>query len=94
MNSFSLSVQWDGLTPCSHVNGHINRYRIQYTSKSSSNVEYEDVRGKWNVVGAHVALNGLTPDTMYTVKVAAVNDEGDVGLYSESVIKWTTMLGM
>ena len=94
VSSVSLSVQWDGLTPCSHVNGHIIWYRIQYTSESSGEVEYEDVHGEWNVVGAHAFLNGLTQDTVYTIKVAAVNDRGHVGLYSEPIVKQTTVLGM
>ena len=41
--------------------------------------------GEWNVVGAQVSLTGLTPFTNYSIQVAAVNEEGDVGPYSDSI---------
>ena len=94
MSSVVLSVYWDGLTPCRHVNGHIVKYRIQYTSESSGVVQSVDKSGGWNVMSERVFLSGLTPNTNYTIKVAAVNYKGHVGLYSKPIVKWTKGLGL
>ena len=32
--------------------------------------------------GLEITLTGLTPFTNYSIEVAAVNEEGDVGVYS------------
>ena len=94
VSSVVLSVQWDGLTPCRHVNGHIVKYRILYTSESTGVVQSVDKSGSWDVMSEIVFLSGLTPNTNYTIKVAAVNDKGHVGLYSKPIAKCTTELGM
>ena len=94
MSSVVLSVQWDGLTPCTHVNGHIVKYRIQYTSESTGAVQSMDKSGGWKVMSERVFLSGLTPYTNYTIKVAAVNAKGDVGLYSKPIVKLTKELGL
>ena len=93
MNSVTLEVRWDGLTPCSHANGHIVKYRVQYTSESSGVVQSKGKVGKWNV-GARSFLSGLTPNTNYTIRVAAVNAEGHVGLYSSPIVEFTAELGI
>ena len=94
VNSVTIEVRWDGLSPCSHVNGHIIKYRVQYTSESSGVVQSKDVNGAWNVVGARSFLSGLTPNTNYTIRVAAVNAEGHVGLYSSPIVEFTAELGI
>ena len=38
---------------------------------------------------AMTPLTGLTPFTSYSIQVAAVNEEGNVGLYSEPVTRRT-----
>ena len=43
------------------------------------------VPGVWNMDGQQVTLNGLNPFTTYSIQVAAVNEEGDVGVFSEPV---------
>ena len=83
MSSTVITVQWDGLEPCRHVNGLIVLYRVQYTEVASGVVQSNDVAGGWNVMNAVTSLTGLTPFTSYSIQVAAVNGEGDVGLYSE-----------
>ena len=88
-SSTDISVQWDGLTPCSQVNGLIVEYRVQYTAESSGVVQSTDVAGEWNVMRAQTSLTGLTPYTNYSIQVAAVNEQGDVGLYSDPIIKQT-----
>ena len=84
-----ISIQWDGLTPCSQVNGLIVQYRVQYTSESSGVVQRIDVAGEWNVTRAQISLTGLTPYTNYSIQVPAVNVQGDVGLYSDPIITQT-----
>ena len=88
-SSTEISVRWDGLVPCRHVNGHIDMYRVQYTEVDSGVVQNKDEDGVWNVMNAETSLTGLTPFTDYSIQVAAVNMEGDVGLYSDPVTQRT-----
>ena len=48
-------------------------------------VQSIDQTGEWNVTGAEASLIGLTPYTNYFIQVAAVNEQGDVGLYSDPI---------
>ena len=89
VNSTVISVRWDGLTPCSQVNGLIVEYRVQYTAESSGVVQSIDVAGEWNVIRTQTSLTGLTPYTNYSIQVAAVNEQGDVGLYSDLIVTQT-----
>ena len=93
VNSTVISVQWDGISDCRDVNGRIKWYRVQYTSESSDVVQSKDVLGSWNK-GNDTLLTGLTPYTNYTIRVAAVNVKGHMGLYSSPIVVWTTELGM
>ena len=54
-------------------------------------VQSKDVAGEWNVMNAETSLTGLTPSTSYSIQVAAVNVEGDVGLYSHPLTGQTSM---
>ena len=84
-----ISVKWNGLDLCKNVNGLIVLYRVQYREIASGVVRSKDVAGEWNVTEAEISLTGLTPSTMYSIQVAAVNEEGDVGLYSDPLIRQT-----
>ena len=88
-SSTVITVQWDGLTPCRHANGLIVLYRVQYTEVDSGVVQSKDVAGEWDIMDAETSLTGLTPSTNYSIQVAAVNQEGDVGLYSNSLTERT-----
>ena len=90
VSSTVISVQWDGLHPCRHVNGRIVLYRVQYIEVASGVVQSQDVVGEWNVLNADISLTGLTASTSYSIQVAAVNEEGDVGLYSDPVTTQTS----
>ncbi|CAI8032177.1 hypothetical protein GBAR_LOCUS18217 [Geodia barretti] len=64
VNSTVISVQWDGLTPCTQVNGRVVKYRVRYTAeRSGGEVGTEDKAGEWDLTGAELALNGLRPHT-------------------------------
>ena len=90
VSSTVIIVQWDGLDPCRHVNGLIVLYRVQYTEVASGVVLSKNVAGEWNVMNAETSLTGLTPFTSYSIQVAAVNEEGDVGLYSHPLTRQTS----
>ena len=90
VSSTVITVQWDGLDPCRHVNGLIVLYRVQYTEVASGVVQRKDEAGEWNVMNAETSLTGLTPSTSYSIHVAAVNEEGDVGLYSDPITRQTS----
>ena len=88
-SSTAITVQWDGLTSCEEVNGVIVEYIVKYRRESSSVVESVIQSGQWNVTGAQVSLTRLTPFTNYSIQVAAVNEQGDVGPYSDSIREQT-----
>ena len=90
VSTTEISVQWDDLTPCRHVNGLIELYRVQYTEVASGVVQSKDVVGDWNIINAETSLTGLAPFTSYSIQVAAVNEEGDVGLYSDPITRQTS----
>ena len=59
----------------------------------SSVVQSKDERGRWDEAGVTL-LSGLTPNTNYTIRVAAVEARGYVGVYSSPIIERTSELGM
>ena len=73
-----ISIQWTGISPCRARNGLITGYSIQYTAQPDGMVQTTDETG-----GLTITLMRLTPFTNYSIEVAAVNEEGDVGVYSE-----------
>ena len=78
-----LTVQWDSLrVDCSEVNGVIVEYKVQYVAQNSDVVHTKDQAAQQNVTRPKMSLTGLSPNTNYTIQVAAVNVEGDVGLLS------------
>ena len=89
MNSTVINVQWDGLDPCRHANGRIVLYRVQYTEVASGVVKSINVTGEWDVDKAVTSLTGLTPFTNYSIQIAAVNEEGEVGVYSDPLVRQT-----
>ena len=64
-------------------NGAIAKYRVQYRVTGGNESRLEDVEadGDWRE-GGSVVLTELTPLTSYSISVAAVNENGDVGVFS------------
>ena len=93
VNSTAIRVRWDGLTPCTEVNGHIVSYRVNYTARNSGERGSKDQLGEWDVKGAETLVTGLSPYTNYSIRVAAVNQKGDVGLYSKPIVVQTAQDG-
>ena len=89
-SSTDISVQWSGLSYCRLVNGRITKYRVQYETCSTTETrDYTLGDGENWRSGGRVTLTGLTPSTNYSTSVAAVNENGDVGLYSDPVTTMT-----
>ena len=84
----SILVQWNPIPYCPDINGNILGYSISYLALPNGQVEKDLVPGTWNV-GGEVTLSGLTPFTEYAIQVAAVNNQSDVGVYSDPVIRRT-----
>ena len=85
-SSTVISVQWDGLTPCRLVNGLIVKYRVQYTAQPDGMTQSIDQTAAGDYkTGAETSLSGLTPFTNYSIQVAAVNEDGDTGIYSHPI---------
>ena len=89
-SSTEISVQWSGLSNCRLVNGQITQYRVQYETYSTTETRDYTLGNSenWNS-GKRVTLTELTPSTNYSISVAAVNENGDVGLYSDPVTTMT-----
>ena len=87
MSSTEISVQWSGLSNCRLVSGHIVSYRVQYTAggvvETTDQVQSNGMRWWWS--GGEILLPGLTPNTKYLISVAAVNENGDTGVYSDPI---------
>ena len=69
------------------MNGLIVKYRVEYTANGrtqSTEEATDDPRS-----GAETTLTGLTPFTTYSIRVAGVNEEGDIGVYSDPITEQT-----
>ena len=72
-----ISIQWAFISLCRARNGLITSYSIQYTAQPDGMVQTDQTED------LEITLTGLTPFTEYSIEVAAVNEEGDVGVYSD-----------
>ena len=81
VTSSSITVQW-GAVDCIHHNGDITGYSVQYGVQGSGSMETINCVLGNNMTEA--TLSGLTPSTVYSIQVAAVNGAG-VGAYSNFV---------
>ena len=86
VSSTEISVQWNGLSTCRLVNGLIVSYRVQFIVNDTTNTRDRELRDgeDWGS-GGDISLTGLAPSTIYSIEVAAVNENGDVGPYSDPI---------
>ena len=77
VTSSSITVQWEAVD-CIHHNGDITGYSVQYGIEKSESTQTVSFSGG-SVTEA--TIFGLTPSTLYTIQVAAVNSAGS-GVYS------------
>ena len=78
VNSSTIAVQW-GAVDCIHRNGDITGYTVRYGVQGNGSTQTVSVSGPRRM---SIVISGLTPDTSYTVKVAAENVNG-VGEFSD-----------
>ena len=86
-SSKSILVQWGPIEDCRDRNGNIIGYHVRYQASGGS-VDTEVVSGVGRAAG-QVLLEGLTPFTDYSIQVAAVNNQSDVGVFSKSLVAQT-----
>ena len=86
VSSTEISVQWNGLSTCGLVNGLIVKYSVQLKTCCATESRNRELRDgeDWSS-GGDILLTGLTPLTNYSIEVAAVNENGDNGPYSETI---------
>ena len=90
-SSSSISVQWDRLTPCRDINGLIVEFRVQYRALPSGPVQtlsHFAQHDMWNMP-VEVSLTGLSPFTNYSIQAAPVNNQSQVGSFSDTVTTQT-----
>ena len=78
----TISVQWDILRACNPVSDQMVTFRVQYTAVASGVVQSVDHNGEWNAAEHETTLTGMTPYTNYSIEIAAVDEERDVGPFS------------
>ena len=79
VTSSSITVQW-GTVDCIHRNGNITGYILRYGVRGNGSTQTVSVSGPSRM---SIVISGLTPDTSYTVEVAAENVNG-VGEFSDA----------
>ena len=103
--SSTLTLSVHGLTKCRYLNGLIDMYRVQYSTKPNGTVQTQNTSiqqtqdksiQRTDTVLEHnqlpkitVMLTGLTPYTTYSIQVAEVSMQGDVGPYSDIIVAQT-----
>ena len=88
--STTITVQW-GAVPCMDQNSEITGYRVDYGPVDSSHKTTDTVTGSASAGGMYTVI-GLIPFTNYSIKVAAVNSNGDVGPFTLTIITTTTSI--
>ena len=91
LNSTAFSVSWDPLG-CIHQNSEITGYIVRYGPASSSTRLTSAVLGTTSTERVYTAV-GLAPSTNYSIEVAAVNREGDVGPFTAAIFATTVVDG-
>ena len=87
--SYNLTLSVRGVTMCRYLNGLTDNYRVQYSTQPNGIIQTQDKpiqqidQAIKNVM--KITLTGLTPFTTYSVQVALVNVQGDIGPYSAPV---------
>ena len=72
-------------------NSEISAYKVQYGPVDSNHKTTNTVTGSASAGGMHTMI-GLIPSTNYSIKVTAVNRDGDSGPFTPSIITATTSI--
>jgi len=88
ITSANITIAWDAVS-CIERNSMITGYVVYFTQTSTSGNDSVMVAGTGDT-GGRVTINGLTPSTLYSIQVAAVNNNGNVGELSTPLIVYTS----
>ena len=83
VGSSTINLEW-GQVNCSHRNGIILGYTVQYEVIGSGNIQYLNVSAIFTVG----SINELMPFMTYSISVAAINSAG-TGVFSTPIINQT-----
>ena len=96
LSSTILLVQWKTNAICKYVNGPIYKYIVQYTSQPNGTLQIKDKTTdkrsrsqQWVPKRMNISLTELTPHTNYSIQIAALNIQGNIGPYSAPIIGQT-----
>ena len=64
-------------------------YRVQYSTKPNGTVQTQDTSIQHTDPVLKITVTGLTPYTAYSIQVAEVSMQGDVGPYSDIILAQT-----
>ena len=88
VTSSSITVQW-GAVDCIHRNGDITGYSVRYGVQGTAEGDRTVKMATGDSSGGMYTISGLSPATVYTVEVAAVNSVG-TGVYSSPIDQLTS----
>ena len=78
--STNITIAWDAVS-CIERNSNITGYVVRYTPPSTSGTDSVMVSGTGDA-GGMVTIDGLAHSTQYSIRVAAVNSNGNIGVLS------------
>ena len=79
----NITVQW-GAVDCIDHNGDITGYSVRYGVQGTAEGDRTVKMATGDSSGGMYTISGLSPATVYTVEVAAVNSVG-TGVYSDPI---------
>ena len=83
VTSSSITVQW-GVVDCIHHNGDITGYSVRYGVQGTAEGDRTFEMATGNSSGGIYTISELSPATVYTIEVAAVNN-ASTGVYSDPI---------
>ena len=78
--STNITIAWDAVS-CIERNSIVTGYVVHYTPPSTNGTDSVMVAGT-GYAGGMVTIDGLAHSTQYSIQVAAVNSDGDIGVLS------------
>ena len=78
ISSTNITIAWDAVN-CTERNSIITGYEVHFAPPSASGNDSMMVAGTGDA-GGIVTIDGLTPSTQYSIRVAAVNSDGNIGV--------------
>ena len=89
-SSTSITIAWDAVN-CTERNSNITGYVVHFTPPSTSGNDSVMVAGTGDAWGM-VTIDGLAPSTQYSIQVAAVNNDSNVGVFSTALSVQTSLV--